>query len=147
MLELVLVVWLWDKVGFANMLLLVFGTGIVGALIARKNAREAFKVLLDGKIPSSGAARQIFDAVAFFIAAALLIIPGIISDIAGLLLILPFMRKILFDRYVREIFPVSGRGQGNKAWVKMTRTQSRQVAEDKDPVIDVAAEAVEDKES
>ncbi len=105
MLELVFVAWLWDKVGFANMLLLVLGTGIVGALIARKNAREAFMVLLDGGMPSSKAAKQLFDAVAFFIAAVLLIIPGIISDIAGLMILLPLTRKLLFERYVRKIFP------------------------------------------
>ena len=143
MVELVLVVWLWDKVGFINMVLLVFGTGMLGAIIARKNAREAFRALMEGRLPSTGAARQIFDAVAFFIAAALLIIPGIVSDIAGLLLLLPMTRKMLFERYVGKIFPrASASGQDNISAHESFR-QTRQVNGDTGQVIDIKAEKVD----
>ena len=101
-LEIFSISWVWQKIGGPATLLVVLGTGIIGALIARKNAKAALSSLLKGNITASGPAKQIFDTVAFFLAAALLIIPGIITDIVGLLILLPITRVFLFNKYVRN---------------------------------------------
>jgi UPF0716 protein FxsA len=87
------------RIGFLHTLIIVLGTGIIGAFIARKNAKIALTNLVKGDFKSGNPGQQIFNAITFFIAAALLIIPGIITDAAGILLLFPFIRSALYSHF------------------------------------------------
>jgi len=97
-LELYSISWVADRIGFFSTLIIVIGTGLAGAFIARENARDALQNLMRGDFRSGPPARQMFDAVVFFAAALLLIIPGLITDAAGLILLIPAVRTLIYNR-------------------------------------------------
>ena len=73
-------------------------TGIIGFVIARKNAKDALQNLMKGDFRNTPPARQIFDTIVFFFAAAFLLLPGLITDILGILLLLPLTRNIIYKK-------------------------------------------------
>jgi UPF0716 protein FxsA len=95
--ELAVLLELHGAAGLAPTLLLVLLTGVVGAALVR---RQGLAVLLQiqrelsiGNLP----APQMMDAVMILIAGALLVTPGLITDTAGFLLLVP-----AFRRYIRS---------------------------------------------
>jgi len=91
--ELWLLVRVGASIGFGPTLLLVLGTGILGASLAR---REGVRVLgriqaeLDaGHLPAD----QMIDGLLILVAGALLITPGILTDLVGFALLVPPIRR------------------------------------------------------
>ncbi|EGL14925.1 MULTISPECIES: FxsA family protein [unclassified Paenibacillus] len=73
---------------------LILLTGLLGALIVRKEASRflpyARNQLSMGQNPSD----SVLDSVCVFVGGLLLIVPGFLTDLAGLLLVLPFTRSL-----------------------------------------------------
>lgn len=92
-LELALLFRIHGAVGFWPTVLLVFLTGVVGAtLVRRQGINILFKIQQEmnrGNLP----APQMMDGVMIVIAGALLVTPGIITDIVGFALLVPFLRE------------------------------------------------------
>lgn len=99
LLELAVILKINEVFGLLETLLLIVLTGVAGATLARLEGlrvlNEAQKDLIAGKMP----AQRMLDGVMILIAAALLITPGLITDAAGFLLLLPpfriFVRQML----------------------------------------------------
>lgn len=142
-LEFFSIAWIWQKIGGVPTLVIVLGTGIIGALIARKNAKKALSSLLKGNVSNSGPAKQMFDTVAFFLAAALLIIPGILTDIIGLVILLPWTRNFLFNKYLKNSKADQKFSFGYRAAQNFSNARKKPL-DDSDSVIDVQAEEVKD---
>ena len=92
-LELMLLFELHGAVGFIPTFLLVLLTGVAGAALVR---RQGVAILLKiqremsiGNVP----APQMIDGVMILIAGALLVTPGLITDVSGFLLLIPFVRE------------------------------------------------------
>jgi UPF0716 protein FxsA len=90
--ELMVLVELHGYVGWMPTLLLVLTTGVVGAALVR---RQGLSILLSiqrelsmGNIP----APQMIDGVMILVAGALLVTPGLITDVVGFLLLIPLIR-------------------------------------------------------
>lgn len=137
-LELFSIAWVWQQIGGVNTIIIILGTGLLGAIIARKNAKNALKRLMKGTPDNLGPAKQMFDAVVFFLAAALLIIPGIITDAVGLVLLFPLTRNILYNTFIKK----SEAGQQFSAGFNSSRNRVNSI--DSDTVIDIDAEEVKD---
>ena len=92
-LELALLIRLHGVVGFMPTLLLVLLTGIVGAaLVRRQGISILFKIqqeMAAGNLP----APQMMDGIMVLLAGALLVTPGLLTDIAGFALLVPFVRE------------------------------------------------------
>ena len=92
MIELYLLIKLGAIIGAFNTLLLVILTGATGAYLARLQGLQVmFRVrerLQQGEMP----AEDMLDALIIFIAGIVLLTPGLLTDIAGLLLLLPSIR-------------------------------------------------------
>ena len=92
MIELYLLIKLGAVIGAFNTLLLVILTGATGAYLARLQGLQVmFRVrerLQQGEMP----AEDMLDALIIFIAGIVLLTPGLLTDIAGLLLLLPSIR-------------------------------------------------------
>jgi UPF0716 protein FxsA len=95
LVELAILIRIGQGIGLGPTLILVVATGLVGAFLAR---REGVRVLtaiqLDiaaGRLP----ARSLLDGAAVLIGGALLLTPGIVTDLAGLGLLLPVSRHLL----------------------------------------------------
>ena len=107
--ELVLLIEIGQRIGTLATIGLIMGTGIVGASLARQQGISTLarlrKDLDDGRLP----AEPIVDGVLILIAAAVLITPGVLTDLVGFLCLVPACRQVLkrylkgrFERAVRE---------------------------------------------
>ena len=102
-IELYLLIKLGATVGSFNTLLLVILTGAAGAFLAKLQGLEAMlrvkTRLQQGETP----AEEMLDALIIFIAGIVLLTPGLLTDISGLLLLLPATRR-KFKIWLRQKF-------------------------------------------
>ncbi|RJP37020.1 MAG: FxsA family protein [Phycisphaerales bacterium] len=93
LVELMILLRLGEWMGWQSTLGLVLLTGVIGAALAR---REGFRTLsrIRGEL-SRGAtpAGELVDAAMIFVAAALLVTPGVLTDLAGFLLLIRPCRR------------------------------------------------------
>jgi UPF0716 protein FxsA len=108
MIELTLMIRIGMAIGVFNTLLLVIVTGFSGAYLARA---QGFQTMLRvrerlnrGEMPTE----DLIDAVIIFAAGIVLLTPGLLTDISGLLLLLPVTRtpfkgwlRAQFDRWIK----------------------------------------------
>ena len=92
-LELAVLFKVHEFAGFFPTVLLVLLTGIGGAALVRK---QGISILIKiqhelsaGNVP----APQMIDGVMILISGALLVTPGLITDVAGFLLLVPYVRE------------------------------------------------------
>ncbi len=97
-LELTLLIRMGHAAGAWNTLAVVVLTGLAGAALAR---REGLKVwnriqqeLAAGRVPGD----QLLDALLILAAGVMLVLPGLITDVLGLLLLLPPVRGWVRNR-------------------------------------------------
>jgi len=90
--EFALLIEIGRRLGTVETLLLIFGTGIVGAYLARMEGfRILYRIQKDmarGIMPTE----QLFDGILVLVAGIVLITPGLLTDLAGLILLKPFTR-------------------------------------------------------
>lgn len=89
-----LLLWtLSDSMGLFNVIFLVVGTGLIGVLLARREGdacwRELHARLDRGEPPTE----KIVEGILILLAGLLLVTPGLITDILGILLLIPPIRK------------------------------------------------------
>ena len=101
--ELGLLIEIGQRVGTFATIGLIIGTGIVGASLARQQGISTLarlrKDLDDGRLP----AEPIVDGVLILVAAAVLITPGVLTDLVGFLCLVPACRRLL-KRYLKRRF-------------------------------------------
>ena len=106
--ELVLLIEIGQRIGTLTTIGLIIGTGVVGASLARQqgiNTLARLRTDLDaGRLP----AQAIVDGVLILVAAALLVTPGVLTDLFGFFCLIPSCRRLLtrtmkrrFERAVR----------------------------------------------
>jgi UPF0716 protein FxsA len=88
-------IWVAQQIGIFPMLVLLFAVSIFGAALAKRVGIEVWRrfraTLAAGDIPSG----EVFDGALVLIAAAILLVPGFITDVIGLLLLVPFVRSMV----------------------------------------------------
>ncbi|MEM1034998.1 MAG: FxsA family protein [Myxococcota bacterium] len=98
LIDLFLLMKVGAVVGFANTVLLVVATGILGASLFRHAWAEAtegwHRALAEGRLPEEG----VLGAAMLLVGGAFLITPGIVTDVAGLALLLRPSRQWLAAR-------------------------------------------------
>lgn len=101
LIELALLIKIGQVWGLRNTLLLVMLTGILGAVLLKFQGVSILRRINDelsqGVVPSDA----LFDGLFIFCGGLFLITPGVLTDLLGLLLLLPFSRK-LFKRWVEQ---------------------------------------------
>jgi UPF0716 protein FxsA len=99
--ELVLLLKLTDLTDWKFTLLLVVVTGIVGSILARSQGWRAYRriqeELASGRLPTE----PLLDAVMIFVAGALLLTPGLLTDVFGLSLLIPWCRSYYRGRLAK----------------------------------------------
>ncbi len=99
--EIYLLIKIGGHIGALNTVVLVVATGFAGAYLARLQGMQTmFRVrssLQQGVMPTE----DLLDAVLIFAAGIVLLTPGFITDISGLLLLIPETR-LLFKRYLKK---------------------------------------------
>ncbi len=77
-------------IGLAGVLVLVLGTGVAGVMVLRRQG-----VRLSGAMRGQAGLREAGEAGLVALGAVLLILPGILTDLAGLVLMLPPVRQLV----------------------------------------------------
>lgn len=103
MIELYLLIQVGTVIGGLNTILLVILTGAAGAWLAKMEGLQTmFKLrnnLQQGLMP----AEELLDACIILVAGIVLITPGLMTDVFGLLLLWPVTRNA-FKRFMRRKF-------------------------------------------
>jgi len=91
--ELALLFELHGMVGFFPTVLLVLFTGIAGATLVRRQGLATFLKIQQEMSVGNMPAPQMIDGIMILISGALLVTPGLITDVTGFLLLIPFVRE------------------------------------------------------
>ena len=79
---------------FLAMIVVVVGTGVLGATLARRQGLKAWTRIHQAMAAGRAPTREILDGALILAAGLLLITPGIITDVVGLSLLLPPLRRL-----------------------------------------------------
>jgi UPF0716 protein FxsA len=103
LLELFILVQVGQLVGVWPTIALVVITGLAGATLARlEGLRTILRIqgeLARGRLPSGA----LFDGLAILLGGALLLTPGILTDLVGFSFLIPPTRKILLGRIRKSL--------------------------------------------
>jgi UPF0716 protein FxsA len=102
-IELYLLIQIGQVVGAWYTILFVVAMGVVGALLAKSQGRKVLRewsaATSQGRMPAEG----VLGGVLILVGGLLLITPGVLTDVVGLLFLLPLTRR-LFARAIRNHF-------------------------------------------
>ena len=102
-LEIYLFIKIGAKIGAFNTILLILITAVLGVSYAKfegiNTLKSATKNLINNLIPIY----EIISGAALAIASILLILPGFATDIIGIVLIIPFTRKLIIKLFSKKI--------------------------------------------
>jgi UPF0716 protein FxsA len=112
--ELYVLIQVGDAIGVWWTLALLLADSILGSLLLRAQGRSAWRRFNDTLSAGRPPAREVMDGGLIIFGGAFLITPGFLTDIIGVLLLLPptraVFRKLLVRRYSKKIMTgVSGR--------------------------------------
>lgn len=101
-LEIYVLIQIGRRIGAIETILLIILMGMLGAALVRRAGAHAVgriqSELTAGRLPAD----DIIDALLIFVAGILFIIPGILSDVVGFLMLLPPMRAMIRARLRRR---------------------------------------------
>ena len=102
LVEIFLIIKIGHIIGSFNTILLIVFTAITGVYFAKleglNTLRSGINQLIKNEIP----AYELMSGATLAIAALLLIFPGFITDFIGIILIIPYTRKILFKLFLSK---------------------------------------------
>ncbi|WP_320170903.1 FxsA family protein [Maridesulfovibrio sp.] len=98
--DLYLLVQIGSRIGTLNAIALCLLTAFVGAWLARSQGAATMQKVQENLNRGVMPAEDILDAVIIFVAGLVLLTPGFITDVFGLLLLFPFTRGY-FKRWLR----------------------------------------------
>ena len=101
--ELYVILKVGDAIGAVPTILLLAADSVLGAVLLRAQGRSVWQrfnnTLAEGRMPH----REVIDGVLVIFGGAFLITPGFITDIVGILLLLPPTRSLIRSRVVRRL--------------------------------------------
>lgn len=102
-IELALLIQLGDLIGFFPTIGLILVTGVTGSYLAKREGFSAWK-RLQNKFSSGGLpGKELLDGVIILMAGALLITPGVLTDVLGFAGLIPFTRSWIRRYAMRRI--------------------------------------------
>ena len=97
-IEIYLFIKIGSQIGAFNTIFLIIITAVIGLYYAKyeglNTLRSAVKQLIKNEVPIY----EIISGAALAVAALLMILPGFLTDIIGLLIIFPWSRRIFFKK-------------------------------------------------
>jgi UPF0716 protein FxsA len=109
-LELYLLIAIGERIGAPSTIAMLIATGVLGAGLARAEGTRVLRAwqesLAAGTVPADG----VVSSVLVLLGGALLISPGVITDVAGLLLLVPYTRRLIARLVVARVQRAIERG-------------------------------------
>ena len=135
--EVAVLILVGRLIGVGWTILLLLSTSVLGGWLVRREGRRTWRALGEavrsGEMPS----RQMADAVLVWVGGALLLPPGFVTDVIGLLAVLPFTRPVarigleaIIARRVIAVVPGGDRtAPPGQARVRRTEDASGEIVE------------------
>ena len=101
LIEIYLFIKIGSQIGAFNTVLLILTTAVIGVAYARYEGFNTLKSGIGQLIKNEIPVYEIISGATLAFAAFLLILPGFATDLVGVLLVIPFTRKILLSRFVK----------------------------------------------
>ena len=102
LLEIYLFIKIGSYIGAFNTVFLILVTAIVGIIYARYEGFTTLRSGMDQLLKNELPIYEIISGATLAFAAMLLILPGFATDFIGLLLIIPFTRNLILNRFVKK---------------------------------------------
>lgn len=96
LVEMTILIEIGQRIGTLYTLCLVVITGIVGGILAKVEGLMVWQRLQDDLAKGQVPQESLISGVLVLIGGVLLVTPGILTDILGFLLLVPFTRKLFF---------------------------------------------------
>lgn len=103
LLEIAVFIKVGQAIGVLDTLLLLIAAGIGGALLLRLQGWMTLLRLRQRLSAGEAPVRELFDAACLALAGVLLILPGFLSDLLALLLLVPPVRGLFYDSIARRL--------------------------------------------
>src|ERR1044071_6750424 len=100
--ELFVIIQVGEAIGVWLTLALLIADSILGSLLMRSQGRAAWRRFNEAVQPGRVPAREVADGVLVIFGGALLLTPGFLSDIVGLLFLLPPTRALIRRVFLRQ---------------------------------------------
>jgi UPF0716 protein FxsA len=111
LLELAILIRLGNLIGFWATIAIVVVTGTIGALLAKSQGLQVLAAirtdLASGRMPTD----RLLDGLLILVGGAVLLTPGLLTDVAGLMLLLPFTRNRMKRGVRRRLEGMARSGQ------------------------------------
>ncbi|MET4560889.1 FxsA family protein [Lysinibacillus parviboronicapiens] len=92
--ELALLIAVGQKIGVLSTLLLIMATSVIGIYVAKNKGMNSVQKVKNTIAKGEAPGPALIDALLNFSGAVLLALPGFLTDIIGLLLLMPISRKL-----------------------------------------------------
>ncbi len=117
LIEILILIKLGEVMGFWNTILLVIGTGFVGAYLAKLYGLTIWyqiqQELQMGRMP----AEKLVDGLLILVGGIVLLTPGLLTDILGILLLIPVTR-LIFKRWLWERLKVMAENRDSNIFIQ-----------------------------
>ena len=101
LIEIYLFIKIGSQIGAFNTVLLILTTAMIGVAYARYEGFNTLKSGIAQLVKNEMPVYEIISGATLAFAAFLLILPGFATDLVGILLVIPFTRRILLSRFVK----------------------------------------------
>ena len=102
LIEIYLFIKIGSEIGAFNTVLLILVTAVVGVGYARYEGYNTLKTGMSQLVKNELPVYELISGATLAFAALLLIIPGFATDLIGILLIVPFTRKIILKKFIKK---------------------------------------------
>lgn len=103
LIELMLLIQVGGMIGTGWTFVLIIATAFIGAKLVRQQGLQTWsniqQEMAQGQLP----AQSLFDGICILISGVMLITPGLITDVIGLLLMIPAFRAISYRQFGSKI--------------------------------------------
>ncbi|MDC3074363.1 FxsA family protein [Candidatus Pelagibacter sp.] len=100
--EIYLLIKIGSQIGAMSTILLIFATAIIGIYYAKYEGLNTLKSGFTQLSKNETPAYEVISGAAIAFAALLLIAPGFATDTLGFLLIFPYSRKLIFNKFAKK---------------------------------------------
>ena len=102
LIEIYLFIKIGSQIGAFNTVLLILTTAVVGVAYARYEGFNTLKSGIGQIIKNQLPVYELVSGATLAFAAFLLILPGFATDVIGILLIIPFTRKLILSKFFKR---------------------------------------------
>ena len=102
LIEIYLFIKIGSQIGAFNTVLLILTTAVVGVAYARFEGFNTLKSGIAQLVKNEMPVYEIISGATLAFAAFLLILPGFATDFIGILLVIPFSRRILLNIFINK---------------------------------------------